>query len=451
MNYNEFFQRENIIETILNFLITFDNEKHSSSIKRGLYLYGKHGIGKTSFICDFLRDHHYQIIHYNSCDTFNKDFIYNMSTECMNDTCILSSFTKKPKKKVIVIDDIVSIHVSDRTAIGKLIKLLRPKKTKRQKSEEIAMVPIICVNHYYLDKKIKELMKVCECVEMPPPTTNQLINYTKQYVSLKNQNTLSENIISLYVDKSNKNLNRLHNIIHYHLEHDDIYEGNTNLNTKQHLKDYNYVNIKDVVKIMFQKPLQLEDHFIVLNETDRTSISMLIHENIIDHLEHKLNTTNHNSVAYTSSSSSVDQSINETDLKVFENYGEILNDICYYDYIDRVTFQKQIWILNELNSINKNVRNLNKYKEYVRESKKNDLCKEPRFTKVLTKYSTEYNNHIFITEIAQKLQLDTKDVICHFIYYRNNGIEINHEEFHKYEITSLDVNRMIRYVNALYE
>ena len=124
MNYNESFHRENIIQTILQFLTTFDNEKQSSNIKRGLYLYGKHGIGKTSFICDFLRDHHYQIIHYNSCDTFNKDFIYNMSTECMGDTCILSSFTKNPKKKVIVIDDIVSIHVSDRTAIGKLIKLL---------------------------------------------------------------------------------------------------------------------------------------------------------------------------------------------------------------------------------------------------------------------------------------------------------------------------------------
>lgn len=441
MNYNESFKRDNIIQPILHFLNTFDNEKSSSNIKRGLYLYGKHGIGKTSFICDLLRDHHYQIIHYNSCDTFNKDFIYNMSTECMNDTCIMSSFTKNPKKKVIVIDDIVSIHVSDRSAIGKLIKLLRPKKTKRQKSEEIAMVPIICLNHYYVDKKIKELMKVCECVEMNPPTTLQLIDYTKKYISLNQCEPLSEDTILTYVDKSNKNLNRLHNILHYHLDHDDIYEGQVKLNTNRNLKDYNYVNIKDIVKVMFQKSIYLEDHFLVLNETDRTSISMLIHENIIDHLHNKLNPSNDISANNT----------NENDLRVFERYGDILNDVCFYDYIDRVTFQKQIWILNELNSINKNVRNLNKYKEYVRESTKKDICKEPRFTKVLTKYSTEYNNHTFITEIAQKLQLDTKDVVGHFIYYRNNGIDVNHEEFHKYEITSLDVNRMMRYVNALYE
>ena len=98
MNFNDFFHRQELTTHILNFLITFDNDKTKSTIKRGLYLYGKHGIGKTSYIRDMLDEHNYEMIHYNSCDSFNKDFIYNMSTECMNDTCILSSFSKKPKK-----------------------------------------------------------------------------------------------------------------------------------------------------------------------------------------------------------------------------------------------------------------------------------------------------------------------------------------------------------------
>lgn len=433
MNFNDSFHREELTSHILNFLNTFNNEKTKSTIKRGLYLYGKHGIGKTSYIRDILHEHHYEMIHYNSCDSFNRDFIYNMSTECMNDTCILSSFCKKPKKKVIVLDDIVSIHVSDRTAIGKLVKLLRPKKTKRQKTEEIAMVPIICINHYYVDKKIKELMKVCECIEMKPPTTDQLMNYTNEYVKLMGKN-ISDSIVLECVDKSNKNINRLHNIIDHYVEHKNICDET--LNTKCHLKDYNYVNIKDIVKIMFQKPIHLEDHFIVLNETDRTSISMLIHENMIDHLQHKLHDAENN---------------DDDNLDVFQNYANILENICFYDYIDRVTFQKQIWILNELNSINKNIQSMYLYNEYTRESTKKDMNKEPRFTKVLTKYSTEYNNITFINDFAQKLQLDSKDIIGHFIYYRNKGIHINHEEFHKHEITSLDVNRMIRYVNVLYE
>ena len=37
----------------------------------------------------------------------------------------------------------------------------------------------------------------------------------------------------------------------------------------------------------------------------------------------------------------------------------------------------------------------------------NDL-NEVRFTKVLTKYSTEYNNSLFIQDLSQKLCMDKK-------------------------------------------
>ena len=337
---------------------------------------------------------------------------------------------KSLKKKVIVIDDIVSIHVSDRTAIGKLIKLLRPKKTKRQKSEEISMVPILCINHYYVDKKIKELMKVCACIEMKPPTTYELIHYAKDYLK-RNTLSLQAKDIEYCVDKSNKNINKLRNLLRYRVDNNDnIYEEQ--LYTS--LRDYNYVNIKDIVQVMFHKPIQLEHHYLILNETDRTSISMLIHENMIDHLQHKQYNPNKNN-----------------DLEIFENYSTILKDICTYDYIDRVTFQKQIWVLNELNSINKNVTNVNLYYDMVRDSTKKDLNKEPRFTKVLTKYSTEYNNHTFLTELSHKLHLEPKDIIGHFIHYRKNEAEINYEEYNKHEVSTLDVNRMIRFVNVLYE
>ena len=39
---------------------------------------------------------------------------------------------------------------------------------------------------------------------------------------------------------------------------------------------------------------------------------------------------------------------------------------------------------------------------------------EIRFTKVLTKYSTEYNNQLFIYNICQILDADKKDMISFF-------------------------------------
>ena len=37
-----------------------------------------------------------------------------------------------------------------------------------------------------------------------------------------------------------------------------------------------------------------------------------------------------------------------------------------------------------------------------------------RFTKVLTKYSTEYNNQLFLTNLCLELNMDTKDLLTFF-------------------------------------
>ena len=38
-------------------------------------------------------------------------------------------------------------------------------------------------------------------------------------------------------------------------------------------------------------------------------------------------------------------------------YFKILNNICFSDYLDRITFQKQIWIFNEMSSLLKTFHN----------------------------------------------------------------------------------------------
>ena len=64
-----------------------------------------------------------------------------------------------------------------------------------------------------------------------------------------------------------------------------------------------------------------------MNETDRTSVGLLWHENIID-------------------------VIDKIDKKQSVNfYLKQLDNICFADYIDRITFQKQIWQFNEMSSL----------------------------------------------------------------------------------------------------
>ena len=160
-----------------------------------------------------------------------------------------------------------------------------------------------------------------------------------------------------------------------------------------------------------------------MNETDRTIVGLLWHENIIDCLS-KIN---------------IQESI--------PFYNTILENICFADYIDRITFQKQIWQFNEMSSLIKTFYNNKLFHEKFNNKNKFNPS-EIRFTKVLTKYSTEYNNYMFIQNLCFTLQMDQKDLFSYFIQLREN---YNHEEIisilDNYEISKLDINRMYRYID----
>ena len=64
-------------------------------------------------------------------------------------------YKKLLKKIVIVMDEIDGMNNGDKGGINQLIKLIRPKKTKKQKMEDITLNPIICIGNYHVDKKNK--------------------------------------------------------------------------------------------------------------------------------------------------------------------------------------------------------------------------------------------------------------------------------------------------------
>jgi len=97
------------------------------------------------------------------------------------------------------------------------------------------------------------------------------------------------------------------------------------------------------------------------------------------------------------------------------------------------------------------------YHDYFPENKNQYNPEEVRFTKVLTKYSTEYNNILFIYNLSQELDLDKKDLISLFqeirLYYDKENINnvdiLNKLEifFQDYDISKLDIKRLYRYLD----
>ena len=166
----------------------------------------------------------------------------------------------------------------------------------------------------------------------------------------------------------------------------------------------------------------MSDHLNIMNETDRTIVALLWHENIIDVLG-KLK--KEESIPF---------------------YLKILNNICFADYIDRITFQKQIWQFNEMSSLLKTFKN-NKLLHDTFKKKPKYNPAEVRFTKVLTKYSTEYNNYIFIQNLCQQLGMDKIDLFIFFLDIKNKYSDSEIMSlFENYDITKLDIQRMFRYL-----
>ena len=397
------------IETFLN------NYNHRDNIcKRGLYIYGDNGIGKTKFILNLLKKLDYDVIYYDSSIIRNKALIDNICNNNLSTINVHSLFYEKQKKIVVVIDDIDTMNHGDKNGIISLIKLIRVKKTKKQKLEIITNNPIICINNKVNDKKILELMKVCNVFELKSPSNNQLLSIVNNILpDLFVYNSAENSIIKKNIlDFLNNNLIGINKLI--------FYKKNNIIYDKFYMESANLFYDTNSIKLITKNLLNKFNGFNKINsilESDRTIVSLLFHENII-------------------------QLLNNTHIN---DYLNILNNYIFCDYIDRVIFQKQIWQLTEINYIIKLFYNnyLLKENNLYANINQDDII----FTKILTKYSSEYNNYMFIYNFLQSFLIDKKDI---FILFYTDDIELNMQDFltkfKTYNISKLELMRICKFI-----
>lgn len=410
--------RDSIADDIRKFLIEFEENKRDLTRKRGIYLYGDPGCGKTHFVKNILKSIDYDAVVYDAGDIRNKGVIDALARHNMSDTNIMSTLTRKKKSIAIIMDEIDGMNSGDKGGINALIKLIRPKKTKKQRNEEVANSPIICISNYHTDKKIKELMKVCMVCELPRISSQQIQSILQTImpsISLQCKTYIANNI-----QGDMRRISTLHSIYMKCPKRITIGMLKTTMFPKCCNDDTKQITTK-----LFSTSYAIDEHNIIMNETDRTIVGLLWHENVIDILEKMKNKNDAVSI-----------------------YLQFLSNMCYSDYIDRITFQKQIWQFNELSSLMKTFYNSHLLHNNVSDFSLDTTLNSVRFTKVLTKYSTEYNNSTFIHNMCQQIGMDKKDM---FLFFRT----LNHDEnsdcrttlYDNYDITKLDISRIDRYLD----
>jgi hypothetical protein len=426
---NSICDRDDVGEEIKSLLRNFEANCKNTNYKKGFYIYGSSGVGKTTFITNILKELNYDVIRYDAGDVRNKSLIDAIASNNISSCNVLDMMNRKIRKIAILMDEIDGMNSGDKGGLNALIKLIRQKKTKKQKQENMTLNPIICVGNYNIDKKIKELMKVCNVFELKTPTQPQM----KAIISeiFKTIPIEKQEIVNNYAMGDLRKLGFIQKLCDKKPELIDETILKNILNVKTFNEDTN-----KITNSLMTRPYCMEEHNMLMNETDRTVVALLWHENIVDVLPNKQS-------------------------KAIPFYLRFLDNVCYSDYIDRITFQNQIWQFNEISSLMKTFNNNRIYHKIINtETNKPEITNPIRFTKVLTKYSTEYNNIEFIYDLCKKMDMDKKDLITFFqemrIYYLeknpdflNDIAMMNSIEaiFENYEINKLDIKRIYRYLD----
>tara|TARA_Y100000591_G_C21823879_1_gene695327 strand:+ start:615 stop:1964 length:1350 start_codon:yes stop_codon:yes gene_type:complete len=420
LNFNEILNRKELQEKILDFLTNFNNNINTIKSKKALYLYGENGIGKTQFIKQILSNNNYDIIYYNSIQQRNKNIIDNINNNIISNYNVLSLFNSKPKNVVIIFDDIYSMNCNDKTLLNNLIKLIKKKPQKKTTIN----YPIICINNLIEEKKILDLMKISNCIKIESPTNNQLkIIINKIMPDLFKYNESINKILKTNIFNFLKNnlikLNRLYT----------YYQNN--LIIVKFLNNYKTINFDLHHNIKKDTQLLLTKYFDFncinnISDSNRTSVALLFHENI--------------SLLFKS---------NDCPKNIVDKYLPLLNNFCYSDYIDRIIFQKQIWQINDICYLIKIYYNNFLLKKFNL-TKKNIQHKDIIFTKILTKYSTEYNNYLFISNLANNLMLNTSDIFIFFYSFLNDKhLDNKINELEIYNINKLIYTRINKFIDNI--
>lgn len=413
------------------------HEEPGFTQQKGLFVYGQPGCGKTHFIKDYLKRHNYDMLYFDSTELRNKSLLNTINEHNMSSVSVLDMMYRKPKKIVIVMDEVemLNLTVSDKAVLTELTHLVKIKKTKKQKLKDSLTNPIICISNNVSEKKVKELMGVCEQLVVPPPTPDQMAALYDTVLGGGASAAVKSRVVA-YLDGDLRKLSMLHSI------KSSATTGELPTELLQHLTRA-ADDVKEIVRSLYKENHPLATHKSLVSENNRTTMGLLWHENIVDVLGF------------------VASPATRTRL-----YNEFLKNICFSDYLDRITFQKQIWQCNELSSLVKVYYSNHLWHQHLatvppatRSAVVGDIeahitVDQVRFTKILTKYSTEYNNTNFMTDLCDKLTRDVKDVYNLFMYLKEHDPDVartKHEDLLAHaEVTKLDINRIYKMIDYLY-
>lgn len=422
-----------------------------NQIHHGLFIRAEVSVPVEKEVEEFIRSQSYDCRIYDSLNARSKLILEELTSSNISTTrnSVFSMLCRERRPVVILLKDIDGMASLEKGAMNTLGKILRSKRTLKQSKEPVSQFPVICVGTFNDDKKTRTLEAGCMTIVIDDESykIKKLMKVKRGTVGgLKTTAKGSGNTTEAYPDIEPDNYA------------DEVIEG-TNGTTQSGMLTADVVTDSNPAKdcvgrlIRGDRIFKTNEHLFCIPNSIRTSVGLIIHENMPTFLE--------------TLERLPDEAAQKT-RKYVSAYMECLDSMCISDKIDRTGFQKQMPIFNELSSLLKSMRIQKILKERLGYSmpdvkpwnssgvdvisllpecslplpkkrgrpKKNTvvvastspiastlILSEPlppreeikihphelEFTKSLTKYSTQYNNELFIERLNTTLMLDSRD------------------------------------------
>jgi hypothetical protein len=183
-----------------------------------------------------------------------------------------------------------------------------------------------------------------------------------------------------------------------------VHVNNNIYNPLDNVKHYdNMMNINENICCILNGEYVKDNVYL----SDKSSLCMVLHENIVDHI-HK-----------------PEMELGDQ-IKIYSN---MINNIAQGDVYDRISFQKQLWKLSDMSYIVKLDKTYELYKKGKLYAKIDP--KSVRFTKILTKYSNEFSNLNFVNDICNTYNIKKYEIF-----------EFVEEDKHKNILKDIEIKRI---------
>ena len=407
------------IKRVKKWISDFENKKEGT--KPAILFAGPPGIGKTTLATLLLEEYNYDFIEYNASDIRNQKLVKENLKSIMGKISI-SSLMGGNKKLGIIMDEVDGMSSGDKGGISELISFINPNKGKRKKNRILISYtnPIICICNNDSEKKMRDLKKECEFVKFSLPSVSELYDYA-EYILKKEKIKIEDEEIIKIVNFSQKDIRKMISLIEQvSLSENSKIEDVLNSLDKKHQDNY----LNDSVFNILNEYNGVEQITRIFN-SDKNLIGLNINENIFDFMKNYKN----------------------DEKSKFEILKNIFSYISFSDLFDKEIFNNCSYTLQEYNAIYKCAVPsflLNQQTKYsTTKFSNNDI----KFTKILSKFSLQYNNYKNKILINRKFNLmSNKSEIVFYLYLIKSIVLDNN----KIKIEGFRENKKIKYILNTY-